>query len=221
MRRLALDLKAMTNSVTEMGELVVNMLEGAVTALVNSDVELAEEVRKKYDRVAFLEALIEEEALRILILYQPMASDMRFTATALKLITYLERIGKYSKNIAKAAIYLKDRPTTYHMDDVFAMCRVAVNMVRGVVNAFESRNIEGLEKYPEMDDELDNYRVTVIDENVKHMHTDPNAVEAYTYYISVAKYLERVGDNACKVAEKIIYMVSGKRIEVSGDSGTL
>ena len=107
------------------------------------------------------------------------------------------------------------------MDNVFAMCSVAVNMVRGVVNAFESRNIEGLEKYPELDDELDHYRVTVIDDNVKHMRDDPNALEAYTYYISVAKYLERVGDNACKVAEKIIYMVSGKRIEVSGESGTL
>jgi len=214
MRRLTADIKAMTNSVTEMGELVVNMLEGAVTALVNSDVELAEDVRNKYDRVAFLETLIEEEALRILTLYQPMASDMRFTATALKLITYLERIGKYSKNIAKAAIYLKDRPTTYFMDDVYAMCDIAVEMVRGAVNAFETRDTTKLESYEELDDRLDAYRRKVIDENVDRMVHDQRSVEACTYYISVAKYLERVGDNACKIAEKIIYMISGKRVEI-------
>ena len=143
-----------------------------------------------------------------------MASDMRFTATALKMITYLERIGKYSRNIAKAAIYLRDRPTTYRMNEVYEMCDVAVKMVRGVITAFESRNIENLEKYHELDDKLDHYRVNVIEDNLKHMADDPTSIEAYTYYISVAKYLERVGDNACKIAEKIIYMVSGKRMEI-------
>ena len=214
MKRLSADIKEMTNSITEMGELVAEVLEKSVNSLVNSDVDVAEEVIKKYDRIAFLETLIEDEALRILILYQPMASDMRFTATALKLITYLERIGKYSKNIAKAAIYLRDRPTTYRMIDVYAMCDVAVEMVRGVVSAFESRNVEDLHKYVDMDDKLDHYRVSVIEDNVKHMRIDPTSIEAYTYYISVAKYLERVGDNACKIAEKVIYMVSGKRVEI-------
>jgi len=212
--RLTRDMRSMTASVTEMGELAAEMLEKSVSALVNSDEELAEEVKKKYDRIAFLEATIEEEALRILILYQPMASDMRFTATALKLITYLERIGKYSKNIAKAAIYLKDRPTTYRMDEVYEMCNVAVEMVKGVISAFETKDIFKLMKYAELDDKLDHYRVSVIDSNIAHMRDDPKEVEAYTYYISVAKYLERVGDNACKIAEKIIYMVSGKRMDI-------
>jgi phosphate transport system protein len=197
-----------------MGALAADMLEKSVDALVNSNVELAERVRGMYDRVAFLESLIEEEALRILILYQPMASDMRFTATALKIITYLERIGKYSKNIAKAAIYLKDRPTTYRMNEVYSMCDVAVEMVRGVITALNTRDISMLEHYSELDDRLDHYRVSVIQGNVEHMRVDTRAIEAYTYYISVAKYLERVGDNACKIAEKIIYMVSGKRIEL-------
>jgi len=214
MGKLSSDVRTMTASVKEMGELAAEMLEKSVTALVNTDIDLANEVMRKYDRVAFLETLIEEEALRILILYQPMASDMRFTATALKMTTYLERIGKYSRNIAKAAVYLKDRPTTYRMIEVYAMCDVAVEMVRGVVTAFESKNIKDLERYPELDDKLDHYRINVIEDNVKHMRLDPTAIEAYTYYISVAKYLERVGDNACKIAEKIIYMVTGKHIEI-------
>jgi len=214
MKKLSADIKEMTNSITEMGELAAEILEKSVNSLVNSDVQLAEEVIKKYDHVAFLETLIEDEALRILILYQPMASDMRFTATALKLITYLERIGKYSKNIAKAAVYLRDRPTTYRMIDVYSMCDVAVEMVRGVIVAFESRSTKELERYHELDDKLDHYRVNVIEENVKHMRADPTAIEAYTYYISVAKYLERVGDNACKIAEQIVYMVTGKHIEI-------
>jgi phosphate transport system protein len=221
MKRLTSDLKEMTNAVTEMGELVAEMLQGAVDALIDSNEVLAQEVRQKYDRVAFLDSLIEDESLRILILYQPMASDMRYTATVLKIITYLERIGKYSKNIAKAAIFLKDKETKYHMDDIYAMCDTAVGLVRGVITAFESKHISNLEKYPEMDDELDHYRVKVIEDTVKHMIDDPSAVEAYTYFISIAKYLERVGDNACKIAEKVIYMITGKRVEVSGTAKTL
>ena len=214
MGRLSADMKTMTASVAEMGELVAEMLEKSVTALVDSDVNLADEVIGKYERVAYLESLIEDETLKVLILYQPMATDMRFTATVLKMITYLERIGKYSKNIAKAAVYLRDRPTTYRMIDVYEMCNVAVEMVRGVVTAFENRSIKGLENYHELDDKLDHFRMSVIEDNIKHMAADTAAIEAYTYYISVAKYLERVGDNACKIAEKIIYMVSGKRVDI-------
>jgi len=221
MKRLNADMKAMTSSVTELGELVAEMLEGAVDALVNSNETLAQEVMEKYDRAAYLETLIEDEALRILILYQPMASDMRSTATALKMTTYLERIGKYSKNIAKAAIYLRDRPTTYKMIEVYEMCDVAVEMVRGVVTAFENKNVKGLENYHELDDKLDHSRLNVIEDNLKHMAADPNMIEAYTYYISVAKYLERVGDNACKIAEKVIYMVTGKHTDVERRTVTL
>jgi len=94
-------------------------------------------------------------------------------------------------------------------------------MVRGVVTAFESKSIKGLENYHELDDKLDHYRVNVIEDNIRHMASDPTAVEAYTYYISVAKYLERVGDNACKIAEKIIYMVSGRHVEVEKRSRSL
>jgi len=218
MGRMSGDIRSMTASVTEMGELAAEMLEKSVTALINSDVDLADEVIGKYDRIAFLESMIEDETLKVLILYQPMATDMRFTATALKMITSLERIGKYSKNIAKAAIYLKDRPTTYRMINVYEMCDVAVEMVHGVVTAFESRNIKGLEKYHELDDKLDHHRVSVIEDNLKHMVSNPDAIEAYTYYISVAKYLERVGDNACKIAEKIIYMVTGKRTQIDSQT---
>lgn len=221
MQRLASDLKEMTAAVTEMGELAADMLKGAVDALMNSNEVLAQEIRERYDRVAFLDSMIEDEALRILILYQPMASDMRYTATVLKIITYLERIGKYSKNIAKAAIFLKGRETKFCMDDVYSMCGIAVGLVRGVITAFENRSVKDLDKYPELDDELDRIRVKVIEDSVKHMIDDPAAVEAYTYYISVAKYLERVGDNACKIAEKVIYMVTGKRIEVAGTASTL
>ncbi|MCL1810875.1 MAG: phosphate signaling complex protein PhoU [Methanomassiliicoccaceae archaeon] len=221
MRRLLQDLRSVTTSVTEMGELVASMLEDAVDALLKSDTELAEQVLERYDRVAFLDSMIEEEAMRILILYQPMASDMRFVATAMKIITHLERIGKYSKNIAKASIYLKDRPVIFRIDEVLDMCEVAVEMVRGVVNAFETKNIEGLEDYNSLDDKLDISRIKVIDGNIQHMRDDPTSIEAYTYYISVAKYLERVGDNACKIAEKIIYMVSGKHMEIGDDKSTL
>jgi phosphate transport system protein len=107
------------------------------------------------------------------------------------------------------------------MIEVYAMCDVAVEMVRGVITAFENKSIKGLEIYHEMDDKLDYYRKNIIEDNVKHMQVDPTSIEAYTYYISVAKYLERVGDNACKIAEKIIYMVTGKHMNIGKGRTTL
>jgi len=221
MGRLYADLKEITERVSEMGNLSLSMLKRATDSLISPDAGSAEDVIKDYDRISFLDSLIEEEALRILILYQPMASDMRFTATVLKIITHLERIGKYSKNIAKAVVFLRDKETKYRMDEIYVMCNVAVEMVNGVVKAFESRDIKDLENYSALDDKLDGNRCSVIENNVKHMANDADHADAYTYFISIAKYLERVGDNACKIAEKIIYMVSGKHVDLDGTAKTL
>ncbi|MFA6803116.1 MAG: phosphate signaling complex protein PhoU [Candidatus Methanomethylophilaceae archaeon] len=214
MKKFEDEMDALIEDTLEMGELTSMMIENSVKALSKGDTELAEDTSNKYRRITQLDSSIENDALRILMLYQPMSSDMRVVATILKIITYLERIGKYSKNIAKAAIFLSTNPSVCSMDGIPAMGEIAVKMVRDAVLAFKNRDISDLHDYSERDTYLDSMRKEVLRENMIHIHEDPSSVDACIYYISVSRYIERVGDHSCKIAEKVTYMVTGKHVEI-------
>ena len=110
MQRFIDDIDALTNETVDMGNLASEMIEKSVQAFVDGNVDLADEVIDDFARIDRLDNEIEEAAIRILTIYQPTASDTRTVATILKSITYLERIGKYSMNIAKATKYMSDKP---------------------------------------------------------------------------------------------------------------
>jgi len=214
MKKFEDEMNTLIEDTVEMGKLASIMIENSVKALSEGNTELAEDTSKKYTRIAQLDSLIENDALRILMLYQPMALDMRVVATILKIITYLERIGKYSKNIAKAAIFLSTTPSVYSMDGIPTMGEVATKMVKDVVLAFENRDISKLHDYSERDSFLDRMRKEILRENMVQIHENPSSVDACIYYISVSRYIERVGDHSCKIAEKVTYMVTGKHVEI-------
>lgn len=208
------DLDALSQEVTEMGTLVCKMLDRSVTAYANGDRVMAEWVLEHKDEASRSDSLIEDEALRLLVLHQPMAGDMRRVATILKMITYMERIGRYAKNIANAAIDLLDTDEHKHMPQIATMGAVAVEMVSDAITAFKTSNVELVEDFASRDDELDRMRYDYLRTALAEMKACPCNVDTYTSYLMVARYLERCGDNACKIAEKVHYMVTGKRIEL-------
>lgn len=212
MKKFYEEMNKLIDSTTEMGALASELIEESVNSLCNKDVDLAGKVIDKFDRITFLDNIIEEESLRILTLYQPAAIDMRTVATVLKTITYLERIGKYSKNIAKATIYLNDKPEVCGSDELYEMCQVAKRMVQISVSALTSRDISNYDVLLDMERSLDKMRDDILEYNVKIMQSNPESADVCTYHISVSRYLERVGDHTCKIAEKVAYMVTGKRI---------
>jgi len=214
MKKFEEEINTLIDDTIEMGELASVMIENSIKALSEGNTELAEYTSKKYTRISELDSLIEDDALRILMLYQPMALDMRVVATILKIITYLERIGKYSKNIANAAIFLSTTPSVYSMDGIPTMGEVAARMVKDAVLAFKNRDISKLYDYSERDSYLDRMRKEVLRENMIEIHENPSNVDACIYYISVSRYIERVGDHSCKIAEKVTYMVTGKHVEI-------
>ena len=110
MQRFLEDIDALTNETVEMGNLACEMIEKSVQAIIDGNVDLAEEVIDDFARMDRYDHEIEDAAIRILTIYQPTAGDTRTVATILKSITYLERIGKYSHNIAVATKYLSEKP---------------------------------------------------------------------------------------------------------------
>ena len=133
----------------------------------------------------------------------------------MKSITYLERIGKYGVNIAKATKYLSDKPMYEPVNMIAPMGETAVRMVKTVIKGFEEKSVDGFDKFQEMDDYLDRTMREDLAKLVEFITTNPDSADVCTYYISVLKYLERVGDHACKMAEKVNFMVTGMRAHIA------
>ncbi|MDD2532296.1 MAG: phosphate signaling complex protein PhoU [Candidatus Methanomethylophilaceae archaeon] len=212
MKRFIEDLNNLVGTTNGFGNLVLSMAERSVYALNNLDAEVAKSVMDDYAQVDYLDGLIEEEALRILMLFQPMVSDMRMVAVILKTITYMERIGKYCYNVAKAVIYLSDAGVKRSYKNISAMGELAVDMIRMVTETMKDRDITRFEEISAKDQKMDELRDLVLNKSVEYMSRDPCCVDVCTYFISISKFFERIGDHACKSAEKITYMVNGKRV---------
>ena len=214
MQRFIDDIEALVNETVDMGNLACEMIEKSVQSIVDGNVELADEVIDDFARMDRYDHEIEDAAIRILTLYQPTAVDVRTIATVLKSITYLERIGKYSHNIAVATKYLSDRPMFEPVHLIQPVGEVAVRMVKLVTKAFEEKTVDDLDKISEMDDYLDRTMREDLMKIIEFINENDQSADVCTYYISVIKFLERVGDHACKMAEKVNFMVTGMRAHI-------
>ena len=215
MQRFLDDIEALVSETVDMGNLACDMIEKSVRAIVDGNIELADEVIDDFARMDRYDVEIEDAAIRILTLYQPTASDTRTIATILKSITYLERIGKYSYNIATATKYLSEKPMFEPVHLIQPVGEVAVRMVKIVTKAFDEKTVDGLDKISEMDDFLDRTMREDLIKIVDFINENEQSADVCTYYISVIKYLERVGDHACKMAEKVNFMVTGMRAHIA------
>ena len=214
MDRLHEELKKLKNEVMEMGKLAKEMLQKAVEALKNQDVELADEVLSKKGRIAEMDEKIEHKAFQLIALYQPVAKDMRTIACILKMITYLARIGRYGKDIANVAKELADKPHIAKLVEIPYMAELVCKMIDDALKAFEKEDVSLLENFSERDDAIDALRWSIFRECITYMMENPANITRCAHYVMIARYLERCADHTCKMAEKIYYMVTGERKEI-------
>lgn len=212
MKKFEDEMNDLVGQMNEMGDLTVSMLSKAVEAFDNRNTELAKTLYNDFARLSRMDSDIEELSLKILALYQPTAVDVRTVATILKAITYLERIGKYSLNIGKAAMKLSPNLPFKKIDQVQNMEKIALEMTQIAVSGFRNKTIEGFDRIRDLEHDLDDLRRAVLSCLVEYLKVHPESAEEYTKYLSVARHLERIGDHACKTAEKVTYMVVGKQI---------
>ena len=214
MQRFEDDVDSVFKDTCDMADLAADLLKRAVRAIVDGDVGMAESVIADQRRIDSYDDSIEESAIRILTIYQPTAVDTRTVATILKSITQLERIAKYSTNIANATKYLSDKPSFEVVDLITPVGDTAMRLVDLVIGGFKDRSVEGFPRITEIDDSLDDAMVVSISRVVEFINTHENSADVCTYYISVLKFLERVVPHACKMAEKVCFMVTGKRATI-------
>ncbi len=212
------ELKELKNEVIKMGRLSEEMLNKSVVALKNQDTELAGWVLDNKCKISDMDNAIEQKALELIALYQPMAVDLREIACSLKIITYLARIGRYGKDISNLAIELSSKPHVKKLVSIPYMSEIVSGMINDALYSFEKEDIKKLADFSDRDDNVDELRYSIFRECLTYMMEDQKNIKRCTHYIMVARYLERCADHACKIAEKIHYMVTGEHIEIDNVS---
>ena len=208
------ELNQAKKDVDAMGHLAKDMLLKSVEALKDLDKEKAEWVMSQKIKLADMDDKIEDKTLKLITLYQPMASDMRQIACILKMITYLNRIGRYGKDIAKIVNEFEKAGHVKKLVSIPHMAEIVNGMINDALYAFETGDISKFNDFIDRETTVDELRYSIFRECLSYMMEDPKVITRCTYYIMVARYLERCGDHACKIAEKIIYMVTGQRLEI-------
>lgn len=208
------ELEMLKNRVEEMGELAKDMLETSVKALREQDVALANSVIGKSIKIREMDHSIEEETLKLITLNQPMAGDMRMVATMLKIITYITRIGRYGNDIAKVAVDLSEEAHIGKLVSLPQMSGIVCSMIDDALLAFKMKDISYIADFQEREDTIDAMRYSIYREGISYMMENPKYITRCTQYILIARYLERCGDHAVKMAEKIHYMVTGEHVEI-------
>jgi phosphate transport system protein len=209
-----IELEKLKQNVLKMGDLATTMLCNSVESLKNLDVKKADSVIAKKVELAKKNVQLEEEALQLIALYQPMAIDMRTIACCLKMTTDLNRIGRYGKDIAKVTKEIYPGPHIKKIISIPQMNEIVCKMINDAFTSFKTGDLSLIKDFSERDDNVDHLRYSIFRECLTYMMEDQKNITICTNYILVARYLERCGDHACNIAEQIHYMVTGKRIEL-------
>lgn len=208
------ELKKIKKDVVEMGELSQRMLRESITALKNQDVKLADKVYADKKKLMKMDNDIEHHCLQAISMYQPMAKDMRVIGASLKIITYLTRIGRYGKDVAKFVKELSDKSHVAKLVSIPHMSEIVDSMIFDALSAYKDGKPVDIKSFVDRDDDVDALREFILRESLTYMMEDNKKIERCTYYIMIARYLERCADHACKISEKVNYMVTGKRVEI-------
>lgn len=198
--------------VLKMGAMVEGSIRDSVNALVERNDELANSVIEKDHQVNAFDVQIDEECIRLLALMQPMAGDLRFITTTMKITTDLERMGDQAVNIAERALELNKEPILKPYIDIPRMSQIAQGMTRDALDAFVKRDKRLATDVIMRDDEVDDLKYGIFEELISFMVRDPNTVSRAMRISFVAQYIERVADHATNIAEMVIYLVAGKII---------
>ena len=208
------ELKDLKDMVQEQGVFAYGMLSLAMTALQDQDPELARQVHARSVELAERNLAIEEAALRLIALYQPMARDLRSIVCALRMNVALFRIGRYGKDIANLVEGLSEKPHIGNLMNLPHMADLVCAMIDDALKAYRTEDIVLIEGMSRRDDVVDDLRYAIFRESVTYMMEDPKNITRCMDYVMVARYLERCGDYACDIAEQVCYMVTGERVEV-------
>jgi phosphate transport system protein len=208
-RHFQQELELLKGKLLEMSALVENAVYRSVQGVVEKNEELAQQVVKNEARINQLEIEIDDMAISLLVLQQPVAADLRLVTAAIKINNDLERMGDLAVNIAESALSLMKDPLIRPLIDIPHIAGLAQSMVRKALDAFVNRDAELARSVLASDDAVDNMRTASYHELISFMENNPQQISQALNLLSVVRNLERIADHSTNIAEDVLFLVKG------------
>ena len=212
-------LARLADTVQRMGGIAEAQHDQAIDAVMRRDAELASRVIEGDRKLDTMEGQVDDMAIKLLALRQPVASDLRFVVGTLKISAEIERIGDYAKNVAKRAVALAQIAPLKPVHMIPRMGEVAQQMIKDVLDAYANRDVERADAVWARDAELDEMHSSLFRELLTYMMEDARNISGSTHLLFIAKNIERIGDHATNVAEQVHFMVTGTPIDATRPKG--
>lgn len=212
------ELNMLKEHLLKMAGLAERAIRNGVEGLINRDTPLAEKTIAADQAINEMEILVDEECLKLLALHQPMAADLRFITSAMRINTELERIGDQAVNIAERALSLNQEPQLKPYIDIPRMAEITQSMVKDVLDAFVNGDADLARSVCERDDQVDSLNDQVFRELLTYMMADSRTITRSVHLIIVSRCLERIADHATNIAEGVIFMAKALVIKHHADA---
>ncbi|HWQ65449.1 MAG TPA: phosphate signaling complex protein PhoU [Methanospirillum sp.] len=209
------ELENLHTSVVTFGRFALEMLKESIDAFEAQDTGRAIDVANQKRDLKAMFIPIEESLFQYLALYHPVAKDMREIAASIRIIYNLERVGRMGYDIAETTSILSKCCGLRESSTLVQMGRMVIGMIEDAINAFDERSTSNIVSMRDRDKEVDALYCQVLTEFIGRMQDEKDAVPILTRYVIIDRYLERCGDQACNMAEMIVYMITGERVEIT------
>ncbi|MEF3279546.1 MAG: phosphate signaling complex protein PhoU [Elusimicrobiota bacterium] len=208
------EIEEVKSDIIKMTVLTRKMIQESYDALKEKDVEKAKKIIESDEEVDRLEIIIEDKCTEIILRHHPLAKDLRFVLSAIKMANELERIADLGVNICQRVIEISDRNFFMPLDDIKTMFDIVNNVLFDCLKSFNEKDYELAKKIIIRDEEIDILKnkiyLSIVERYIKK---DIQNADAWISLIFVAKHLERIGDHCVNIAEDIIYMISSKTVK--------
>src|SRR5574337_251414 len=212
-RRFDQQLAALRKNLIQMASLVETSIANAVKSLIERDSELARLVVQNDEQVDTLELEIDKQCVDLLALRQPLAIDLRFITSSIKITNNLERMGDLAVNIAERVIPLCREPQLKPLIDIPRMATITQTMVKDSIDAFVNRDTALARSVYERDSTVDSLNDQIFRELLTYMMQDPANITRAVHLILISRHLERIADHSTNIAEEVVYIVKAKVVK--------
>jgi phosphate transport system protein len=211
-RQFETELDEIKRTILTMAGLVEKGLADVAKALTTCDAELAQGVIAMDDEIDQYEVAIDRLATEFIAKHQPTATDLRFVIVAIKLGPELERIADNAVNIAERLLDMCSAPRIKPMEDLHRMFALASAMVSDAIAAYVARDAEAAREIIRRDDEVDTLNWSIFRRMIQRMVDDPEIIPRAIDLVLVARFIERIADQATNISEEVVYLVDAHPI---------
>jgi phosphate transport system protein len=209
------DLEELRSLLQQMGEHVIDALEGAIVSLQTLDIVRAQEIVKADLRLNAMEDRIMEIGSRLIITQQPVAKDLRRIIVAFKISSDLERMGDLALDVAKVTMRIQGQTLIKPLVDIPRMAEIVSVMITEAIQSYLDENTDLAYKMAQDDDQVDGLYSATINELYAYMVEKPESLNQAMLLTLVGRYIERIADHATNIGESVVYLVTGKRPDLN------